>query len=182
MSALPDQKKQDEGVWFWLRALGLCATYITVGPALIVLNKHILQGLNFSYPVTLSSLGQVFIAVVVWMLVKTGRASISPEAWEQVSGNGWISCFLVGLFKALTLSFGNAVYLHLNMGYIQMLKAFSPVLMLFLLVVTRVEGLPKVSVAMSVLAIAVFTAATTAVESHATPYGLFLMVCHGGYR
>eukprot|EP01059_Diplonema_ambulator_P020920 TRINITY_DN3487_c0_g3_i1.p1 TRINITY_DN3487_c0_g3~~TRINITY_DN3487_c0_g3_i1.p1 ORF type:complete len:223 (+),score=58.27 TRINITY_DN3487_c0_g3_i1:1-669(+) len=52
--------------------------------------------------------------------------------------------------------------------------------MLFLLVVTRVEGLPKVSVAMSVLAIAVFTAATTAVESHATPYGLFLMAMAQG--
>eukprot|EP01059_Diplonema_ambulator_P020917 TRINITY_DN3487_c0_g1_i1.p1 TRINITY_DN3487_c0_g1~~TRINITY_DN3487_c0_g1_i1.p1 ORF type:complete len:329 (+),score=79.70 TRINITY_DN3487_c0_g1_i1:124-1110(+) len=162
------------------RAVTMSTIYIIVGPSLIVLNKHILHDLGFGYPVTLSSLGQVFIALAVWMLVKTGHASISPEAWEQVSGNGWISCFLVGLFKALTLSFGNAVYLHLNMGYIQMLKAFSPVLMLFLLVVTGVEGRPKLSVVLSVLAIAFFTAATTAAEAHATPMGLFLMAMAQG--
>eukprot|EP01064_Diplonema_japonicum_P028506 TRINITY_DN4385_c0_g2_i1.p1 TRINITY_DN4385_c0_g2~~TRINITY_DN4385_c0_g2_i1.p1 ORF type:complete len:347 (+),score=33.95 TRINITY_DN4385_c0_g2_i1:49-1089(+) len=176
MSALPEQKPNNDNLLMWIKALGLCVTYISVGPGLIVVNKHILHDLGFSYPVTLSSLGQVFIAAVCWTLVKTEKASISPEAWEQVtSRTGMLGCFLVGLFKALTLSFGNAVYLHLNMGYIQMLKAFSPVLMLFLLVITGVEGRPKFMIMLSVLAIALFTAATTALESHATPMGLMLM-------
>ena len=165
---------------FWMRSISMCVMYLSVGPALIVLNKHILQTLDFAYPVTLSSLGQIFIAIVTHLIVWSGRATISDEAKEQVSGYGWVSCMFVGLFKALTLSFGNAVYLHLNMGYIQMLKAFSPVLMLFLLVVTGVEGMPKPAIILSVLWIAFFTIATTVVEESATWTGLLYMALAQG--
>eukprot|EP01061_Rhynchopus_euleeides_P021507 TRINITY_DN3508_c0_g5_i1.p1 TRINITY_DN3508_c0_g5~~TRINITY_DN3508_c0_g5_i1.p1 ORF type:complete len:359 (+),score=112.33 TRINITY_DN3508_c0_g5_i1:64-1140(+) len=166
---------------FYLTAFLKCAAYLSVGPTLIVLNKSILEakdidGKGFRYPVTLSSLGQIFIAITTYLAVRMKKATISDEAQDYVNnGGGWKGCVAVGVFKAMTLSFGNIVYLHLNMGYIQMLKAFSPVLMLFLLFITGVEGLPTCQVASSVLAIAAFTAATTAVESHATTLGLFYM-------
>ena len=88
----------------------------------------------------------------------------------------FLSCVGVGVFKAMTLSFGNTVYLHLPLGYIQMLKAFSPVLMLFLLYITGVEKRPTIQVALSVLSIAAFTAITTTLETSATALGLFYMV------
>ncbi|KAJ9445754.1 putative sugar phosphate/phosphate translocator [Diplonema papillatum] len=163
---------------FIAKALFMCITYLAIGPTLIVLNKYIMQNLKFPYPVTLSNLGQIFTCLATLTLVHTNAAgaTVSQEAKDAMSEySGYGSCFLIGLFKALTFSFGNAVYLHLNMGYIQMLKAFSPVLMLFLLVVTRVEGLPSIHVAFSVFVIALFTAATTATESSATLIGLLYM-------
>eukprot|EP00754_Rhynchopus_humris_P039244 Rhum_TRINITY_DN2199_c0_g1::Rhum_TRINITY_DN2199_c0_g1_i1::g.5928::m.5928 len=166
---------------FYVLTLLKCVAYLIVGPSLIVLNKGILDNRNFKYPVTLASLGQIFIAVVTWILVNSGKGSVSDEAADHVNnGGGWKGCLIVGLFKALTLSFGNTVYLHLPMGYIQMLKAFSPVLMLTLLVIFKVEGLPTCHVATSVVVIALFTAATTSVEESATALGLFYMAMAQG--
>ena len=36
----------------------------------------------------------------------------------------------MGLAHASTLAFGNAVYLYLNVGFIQMLKSFTPVIIM----------------------------------------------------
>lgn len=45
----------------------------------------------------------------------------------------------VGVCGALTLAFGNAVYLHLSVSFIQMLKAFTPVVVLAIGIVFGIE-------------------------------------------
>lgn len=48
-------------------------------------------------------------------------------------GLGWLwyrRVLPVGFAHASTLALGNAVYLLLNVGFIQMLKAFTPVMIL----------------------------------------------------
>ena len=201
---------------FYVLTLLKCVAYMIVGPSLLVLNNGIeqqrLDRPNFVYPVTLASLGQIFTAVVTWILVKSGKGSVSEEATDHVNnGGGWKGyvflffaavgsrdytvkkdsrkqanktkyktkhrCLIVGVFNVLPRSLGNTIFLHLPMGYIQMLKAFSPVLVLTLLVIFKVEGLPTCHVATSVVVIALFTAATTSVEESATALGLFYMVC-----
>eukprot|EP01063_Lacrimia_lanifica_P001888 TRINITY_DN10987_c0_g1_i1.p1 TRINITY_DN10987_c0_g1~~TRINITY_DN10987_c0_g1_i1.p1 ORF type:complete len:300 (+),score=103.05 TRINITY_DN10987_c0_g1_i1:135-1034(+) len=134
------------------------------------------SGLAWKYPILLSSLGQTAMALAAYTGVSSGYLSVRPEATKFVTEEGgWKGCLAVGFFKAMTLSFGNAVYLHLPLGYIQMLKAFSPVTVLTLLVCTGVEAFPSKEIALSVIAIALCTAATTAVESHANMTGLFYM-------
>lgn len=45
----------------------------------------------------------------------------------------------VGACHAATLAFGNAVYLHLSVAFIQMLKAFTPVIVLVVVVAAGME-------------------------------------------
>ena len=45
----------------------------------------------------------------------------------------------VGLFMALTLWTGNEVYLYLTVAFIQMLKAFTPVITMLALFIARLE-------------------------------------------
>lgn len=49
------------------------------------------------------------------------------------------SIFPIGVAGALTLAFGNIVYLHLSVSFIQMLKAFTPVMTMLLLFSFRME-------------------------------------------
>jgi hypothetical protein len=50
---------------------------------------------------------------------------------EAVEGILWYKRVLpVGLSFALTLTFGNMVYLYLDVGFIQMLKSFTPVIIM----------------------------------------------------
>ena len=43
------------------RAAAACTLYLRGGPALILVNKQILSGLNFAYPMALSGLGLLFV-------------------------------------------------------------------------------------------------------------------------
>ncbi len=98
-----------------------------IGPTLIILNKYILSDLNFPYPIFLSALG-VFVTVLVSNLsVNLGFVKLQKK--EQVEGRFYYSKILpIGLGQAGTLAFGNVVYLFLNVGTIQMLKSFTPVI------------------------------------------------------
>ena len=59
----------------------------------------------------------------------------------------------VGFFMAATLHFGNLVYFHLTVSFIQMLKAFTPVITMLFLFAARLEN-PNRSMICSVLVVA----------------------------
>lgn len=80
----------------------------------------------------------------------------------------------VGATLALTLSFGNAVYIHLGVALIQMLKAFTPVIVLLGVVLAGLE-VPSRGVVLSILGIVVGTVMNCAGSVDYTIYGLFLM-------
>lgn len=65
----------------------LCVFYMIVGPGLILLNKHILSGLNFPYPMFLSGLGVLCSGIVARILVKFNFVSFSKG--EHVEGMLW---------------------------------------------------------------------------------------------
>ena len=100
-----------------------------VGPALILLNKFILQNLHFPYPMFLSALGVMVSALVARVLVMLGVVKLQRK--EQIEGMLWVKRVLpVGLAHAGTLCLGNSAYLYLDVGFIQMLKSFTPVIIL----------------------------------------------------
>eukprot|EP00755_Sulcionema_specki_P004702 Sspe_Gene.4615::Locus_1519_Transcript_1_1_Confidence_1.000_Length_1045::g.4615::m.4615 len=157
-----------------IKILLAVSCHLLVGPWLIVVNKEIMDR-GFRYPITLSCLGQMTVALYAIFMVKTGRIDLREESKELLAGWNWYKrCLPVGVCKAATLSFGNAVYLYLNMGFIQMLKAFSPVLILTLAAVLRIDY-PKPAVTGSVLAIAFFTACTVVSEPRGSLLGLCFM-------
>jgi len=151
-----------------------CAVYLLIGPTLIVVNRRILKELHFNYPMTLSGLGLLFTSVVCVSVVSLGWVKL--EHRERVTLPFACSNLMpVGAAMASTLSFGNAVYLHLPVGYIQMLKAFTPVVTLTLLCLTRIE-VPSRRAALSVAGICVGTAIASLGEGSLTTLGLMIML------
>lgn len=83
--------------------------------------------------------GVLSYAVVHPLRLVQPQASVSLAYWAR-------GIMPVGLFMAGTLWAGNLVYLYLSVSFIQMLKAFTPVITMVALFVARMETpTPRVS-------------------------------------
>jgi hypothetical protein len=104
------------------------AGLMAVSSGLILLNSHLLSH-GFHFPMALAGLGMAFSGLASFLVCRVFRL---VEARRAVTPR----------FMALTLHFGNLVYLHLTVSFIQMLKAFTPIItMLFLFAAgARLEG------------------------------------------
>ena len=83
----------------------------------------------------------------------------------------------VGLAHAATLAFGNIVYLFLNVGLIQMLKSFTPVVMVIIGYITKIEVVTT-SLLLSILVISFGTAITcvTSTQSNDSTFSLIGLI------
>lgn len=62
------------------------------------------------------------------------------EAKAVITASYWVKRIMpVGLFMASTLWAGNLVYLYLSVSFIQMLKAFTPVITMIALFIAQLE-------------------------------------------
>jgi len=170
----------------WFRStfstLLACSAFMFVGPALMMLNKYIMQDLHFNHPISLCNLGVLGSAFIAKLAVITGVGEIREESRQVVAGNDWFKVALpIGLMKALCMSTGNAVYLHLSFGFIQMLKAFTPLIVLIVMRCTGVKWPPRVSV-WCVGAIVAGTLVEVKGELHATFIGLILALCSQSFE
>lgn len=153
-----------------LYTLAICCIYMVVGPALIILNKYILSNLDFPFPIFLSGLGVLMSAGFARILVLAGVTKLTRK--DQVEGNLWYKRVLpVGFFHACTLAFGNTVYLLLDVGFIQMLKAFTPVVIIIIGVLSNIEN-PSQATILSILVICFGTAATCTFQLNWSILGL----------
>lgn len=112
------------------RMLVACIAYGVAGPLLILLNQHILVHLQFPYPVTLCGLGMIFSAAAAWLYI---------HVWgvRMVSSHVTVRFYLthiapIGLLQALAMALGNWAYLRLTVSFVEMLKAFTPVITLMI--------------------------------------------------
>eukprot|EP00450_Noctiluca_scintillans_P022868 CAMPEP_0194520642 /NCGR_PEP_ID=MMETSP0253-20130528/54710_1 /TAXON_ID=2966 /ORGANISM="Noctiluca scintillans" /LENGTH=342 /DNA_ID=CAMNT_0039364911 /DNA_START=1 /DNA_END=1029 /DNA_ORIENTATION=- len=120
-----------------------CSCFMVVGPTLMLLNKHIMEDFDFPYPITLCGIGVLSSACVAKVAVMTGFAHIRPATLDALHGKYFYIVFSFALMKALTLACGNAVYLHLSVGLIQMLKAMTPSIVLVVMYFSSVELPPS---------------------------------------
>ncbi len=151
----------------------LCVVFMFVGPALILLNKFILQNLHFPYPMFLSALGVMVSALVAHVLVLLGVVKLQRK--EQVEGILWFKRVLpVGLAHAGTLCLGNSVYLFLDVGFIQMLKSFTPVIVLLCSASAGLEY-PNMVTILSIFIICVGTATTCSFVPTLDALGIVIM-------
>lgn len=159
-----------------LKLVVVCVIYMIVGPALMVLNKEILQTLHFPNPLTLSCMGLATTAIVIRILVAAGVCEVRSEVTEAVTGNGWCKTVLpISLAKAMTLACGNAVYMHLGLGFIQMLKCLTPVVVVVVLAIFRMP-LPGSAQKLGLYLIIAGTFAEVKGELNMTVMGLVLMM------
>ena len=112
-----------------------------VSSALILLNKDIMSGLGFRFPMCLSGMGMAFSSVASYLSCQV-FGLVEPNA--PMSARLWMRAVLpVGLFMALTLQLGNLAYLYLSVSLIQMLKAFTPVITMAMLKLFQVESVSR---------------------------------------
>ncbi|KAL5600991.1 hypothetical protein BROUX41_005822 [Berkeleyomyces rouxiae] len=104
--------------------------WISVSGALIIMNKWILDTLNFRFPVLLTTYHLSFATVMTQLMSRTtnlldGRKKINmtPEVYMR-------GIVPIGVCFSLSLICGNMTYLYLSVSFIQMLKATTPVVVL----------------------------------------------------
>merc|ERR1719197_237804 len=115
-------------------------------------------------------------AIYSRVLVGTGLSTVRPESLAVVAGSKWHKTALpIAICKAMTLASGNAVYLHLGLGFIQMLKAFTPVIVLIAMKIFG-TATPSRSAIGFVVVIVLGTLVEVKGELHATALGLVLML------
>ena len=111
--------------------------WVGVSNSLVLLNRHILVELDFRFPVLLTSLGQVF-SLAATVLLRATTNFVPPR--EDVTPEFWTTRVLpIGLFSCGTLALGQFPYYTLSVSFIQMLKAFTPVMTLICLLAFRME-------------------------------------------
>lgn len=112
------------------------ALFVLSGPLLVIINKRILRDNGLHLPAFVSSLGIIFTSCFTRLMVAAGQAHVRPG---EKGMN--LKLLPVGLCSAGTFMFGNMSYIYLDAGFIQMLKAGTPAMLLFMLVAFNIEGI-----------------------------------------
>lgn len=146
-------------------------TWMGFSSGLIMLNKHLLSN-GFPYPMALSGMGMAFSGLASY-LVCHQFVFVTPK--HTVTKKLFFTKLLpIGLCMALTLSFGNLVYLHLTVSFIQILKSFTPVVTMVALFIAGLET-PTLRLIASVCIIAAGTALASVGELEFSLLGVAIM-------
>jgi len=144
--------------------------YVFSGLSITLVNKIIVRDSGLHAPALVSSTGALFIAAVTRLLVWMGRIQVKP-----IKGKSWEFAFCralpVGVLAAGSLCFGNMSYIFLDPGFVQMLKAGTPALLLLVLSVLRVEQVSASTAGLALLMV-VGSSLASLQQPNATAIGL----------
>ena len=133
----------DETRALWAGFTGLFV-YVTLfmlaGPSLILLQKYIIgeDGLSYEYPIFLVTITTVARLIIMLVAVHTGIIELG--AHREMTFTEWVHGLLpVGLLESVSLATGMTAYLHLTVSFMQMLKAFQPVIVHSLIIGFKFE-------------------------------------------
>ena len=159
-----------------LDVLGCVALYMVVGPALILVNKQLMTSYGFPYPMLISGIGQVSSAIGSFFVVKVFQWQPLSDQARSISWDFYRkNMVVVGAAFAASLCFGNAGYIYLTVSFVQILKAFTPCVVVLFLYLSGVEA-PSRNVALSVAAMSAGTVISSFGEAHFNLTG-FLIMC-----
>jgi drug/metabolite transporter (DMT)-like permease len=165
----PDKK------YSFLAVVGIFTVFMLSGPMLIMSNKYILKDIDFSFPLTLSFMTLTFSSVSCWVYVKMN--GIQMERSKTMTRSFYIRRIIpIGALSTGTVVFGMTSYLYLTVAFVQMLKAFTPVMTLLGLVIFRLES-PTRKAIVCVLIICSGTAIAGYGELNFSIVGVMCMIC-----
>lgn len=113
------------------------AFWITCSCSMILFNKFVLDSLKFPFPMFLCTWHMVLATIITRIMSKS--TNMLPSVKEnKVDGDVMKRKILpvAGAF-AISLVLSNKAYIYLSVSYIQMLKAFTPVAVLFFSVLLK---------------------------------------------
>ena len=168
------REKPDWSLMGFSELLTFVALFMLSGPTLILLQKYVLGAMGFEFPIFIVTLAAVSRWVFVLTLVHTGVIKLGAHA--DLSFVEWTRGMLpVGILECVSLAAGSSAYLHISVSFVQMLKAFQPVVLNVFIVGL---GLEKFSWELFVC-VAVVTAGSVLAavgEVNFTPMGVWLML------
>ncbi|KAB8259197.1 triose-phosphate transporter family-domain-containing protein [Aspergillus pseudonomiae] len=105
--------------------------WITLSSSVILFNKHILDYAQFRFPIILTTWHLAFATFMTQILART-TTLLDGRKTVKMTGRVYLRAIVpIGLFFSLSLICGNVTYLYLSVAFIQMLKATTPVAVLF---------------------------------------------------
>ncbi|KAK5993571.1 putative sugar phosphate/phosphate translocator [Cladobotryum mycophilum] len=97
----------------------------------IIFNKWLIDTAGFKYPIILTCWHLIFATIATQLLART-TTLLDSRASLPLNGRLYVRTILpIGLLYSGSLICSNLVYLYLSVAFIQMLKAASPVAVLF---------------------------------------------------
>ncbi|CAD7700496.1 unnamed protein product [Ostreobium quekettii] len=126
----------------WIRHLVLAIvslTWMGISSGLILLNKYIMVTDGFKFPMALTAMGMAFSGLAGFLACRVFKA-VAVQSPDAVSWNYYMMRIMpIGFFMAASFHFGNLVYMHLTVAFIQMLKSLTPVVTMAMLFAARLE-------------------------------------------
>lgn len=157
-----------------LRAVLATILYCVAGPSLIFLNKYILADLDFPYGSALSLLGVAMSSLLSGAALLAGAAS--SDRVRRMTPRFYATRILpIGVALGLCLATGNVAYLYNSVAFVQILKAFAPVVLLAVLFATRLET-PSTVLVLSIFVISGGTAVAVEGEMRLSASGALIML------
>ncbi|GLC60734.1 hypothetical protein PLESTB_001665000 [Pleodorina starrii] len=180
-----------------------CLAWMTASSWAILVNKHIMVALHFPYPCTIAWMGLATTTLASAAAIRFSAAA--QRMWSAAGVGGGAGALAgtaasfpsspspsgrpfpmtpryyltrvlpTGGFMALTFQTGNMGYLYLTVAFVQMLKAFCPVVTMLLLFAARLETASRRLVA-AVSLIAVGVALASYGELNLSLFGLAAML------
>ncbi|KAG7094748.1 hypothetical protein E1B28_005565 [Marasmius oreades] len=137
-----------------LSATMIIPVWIVLSSTVIIYNNYLYNTLDFKYPVFTVTWHLTFAAIGTRVLQKT-TSLLDGVKDVNVTKDMFLKSILpIGVLFSASLILSNTAYLYLSVSYIQMLKAFTPVAILLISWVIRIQE-PSRKLAAIVLLISV---------------------------
>lgn len=122
-----------------LSATAIIPVWIILSSSVIIYNNYLYNTLEFKYPVFLVTWHLGFAAIGTRVLRRTTHLLDGAKDVHMTRDMFIRSILPIGLLFSGSLILSNTAYLYLSVSYIQMLKAFTPVAILFISWVFRIS-------------------------------------------
>ena len=167
-----DEKRKSVNSYYSLYRLWVFVFYLVSGPLTILLNAFVMTEIDFPHAAVLSLLGVATSTLLSTSLVFLGV--VPSTQYEATNLKFYVFRVVpIGFALAGTLAAGNASYLHLSVAFVQILKAFSPVVLLVMLFLTKLEN-PRSLLLLSIAIIVGGVLTATEGEIRVTLVGVLL--------
>ena len=135
-----------------LRA-GLSVTFSMVTSALIIiLNRHIIRELQFPFPWVLTGWGLGVSGLLSFLLCRVGFVPVRAKGRILTPRFFFVETLPVALCTAVGMCLGNAASITVQMSFLQILKAFTPVVTFTVSWLFGIEtASPRVLVAVAII-------------------------------
>ena len=175
----PESPKPQEGKKAMIGAMGVeqiasCVFFLIAGPIVIFTNRYILKSVGFDYSMAVSSLGLVSSSVTAYALSAAGVVHVGQK--EKITTEFYMKTIMpIGLTTAATIYFGNLAYLYLSVAFVQICKAFGPVILMFFVFAFGLDK-PTLLLVFSIFMMAIGTSVSSYGELHFSMVGFIVIM------